>query len=68
MMQASQRAEAHDGAEEVVNEDGVTTVSKEACRLLAKDKERGGVPGFDCSVCINRPIQVTELSPLWRPA
>jgi len=60
VVQATQRSDAGGGGEDdvVPSQSSLTSELKEASRLLAKDKERSGVPGFECSVCLNRPIQV----------
>jgi len=51
----------------------VSVELKEASRLLAKekDKQRSGLPGIECTVCLNRPVQVDFTlvkQELWKPS
>ena len=48
----SQRAEDEGGSCSNLKEEAQEVAVKE------QEKDRGGVPGIDCSVCFTRPVQV----------
>ena len=55
--QAAQRSEST-----AADEENASGEQKEGGRVTAckEEKDRGGLPGVECSVCLNRPVQVKK--------
>lgn len=60
-LQAAQRTEST-----AAEEDALIGEQKEGGRAVVckEEKERGGLPGIECSVCLNRPVQVRIATPI----
>ena len=53
--QAAQRSESNAADDETISGEQKEGGRAATCK---EEKDRGGVPGIECSVCLNRPVQV----------